>query len=292
MNRIDAPVFDDHAALLELSLNHRLGSHPLLQNYVVPIGDAYVDYVTKEGDASVVAGTILDAALVAPFNAHYASPPNCLPHIAEIRKAWRSRTCPMCGSPLGGTLDHVLPKAAFPCFAIFAKNLVPACDCNSHRINEVVGPNGARILHPYFDDILRERLISARFDDVGAVPRVGIRFVIDPAHALYTSVVFHFDKVVSRTAIVEWIGEEWGKFVLEPGGHIADLRRSNPSTRDELVASIEVERGIRDRSLRSLNNWQSVFVNGLLDDHVIDWIFAALTAPGRVVGGPLMPGVR
>lgn len=292
MNRIEGPDFDDFGALRELSLNHQAGSYPLLAQWVDRIGDAYLDYFAEDGDASRIAGTTLDDALVAPFKAHYAKPPVCLPHIDLMRTAGRSRTCPMCGSMLGGTLDHVLPKAQFPCFSIFSANLVPACDCNSHRINDVVGPNGARILHPYFDDVLGWPLIAARFDDLGEVPRTSVRFLIDPADVRYPSVVFHYEKVVERTIILQWLREEWSRFVIEPGFHVTDVRRANPATRADLERSIREDLGYQDRAAASFNNWRSVFLRGLLDDNVLDWTFAALTAPGRAVGGPLVPGVR
>jgi len=53
-------------------------------------------------------------------------------------------------------------KTDFPAFAIFGRNLVPACKCNSKRSTLLIGPNpGERILHPYYDDVLGERLFRS-----------------------------------------------------------------------------------------------------------------------------------
>jgi len=39
---------------------------------------------------------------------------------------------------------------------------VPACKCNSKRSTLLIGPNpGERILHPYYDDVLGERLFRS-----------------------------------------------------------------------------------------------------------------------------------
>lgn len=71
--------------------------------------------------------------------------------------------CPMCGSLHSGTLDHIFPQSDYPEFAVFSRNLVPACKCNSKRQNDLLGDGqGERILHPYYDVCLGERLLSAR----------------------------------------------------------------------------------------------------------------------------------
>lgn len=60
--------------------------------------------------------------------------------------------CPLCGAGYAVTLDHYLPKAKFPFFAILPQNLVPACrDCNTGKLATFASAMGAQSLHPYFD---------------------------------------------------------------------------------------------------------------------------------------------
>lgn len=57
--------------------------------------------------------------------------------------------CPMCGGTSVATLEHVLPKADYPEFAVLSFNMVPCCDgCQRKRSNK-----GAQyeFIHPYFD---------------------------------------------------------------------------------------------------------------------------------------------
>jgi len=195
----------------------------------------------------------------------------------------------MCGSSRCGTLDHVMPKAGYPCFSIFGMNLVPACKCNLLRTNRLTNPAfpGARLLHPYYDDILSERLLTARFRDLGPVPKVGLRSVLDAAHPFRNAVDFHLTNVVRRSGAAEWIRGEWAKMVLKPGLLIRPLKK-NPATRAGLVDLLEEERQDVDESTGSKNSWMSMMLSGLLADDVVDWLFVALTAPGRPPNGPLV----
>jgi hypothetical protein len=67
----------------------------------------------------------------------------------SLRIASRGGKCPLCGHRDVMTLDHYLPKIAFPAVAVDPINLIPACtDCNKLKLASV-----PRTLHPYFDDI-------------------------------------------------------------------------------------------------------------------------------------------
>jgi len=64
--------------------------------------------------------------------------------------------CPFCGMGETSTLDHYLPKEAYPQFSIFSRNLVPACaSCNTLKGDRFLDEHlQVRLfLHPYFDDI-------------------------------------------------------------------------------------------------------------------------------------------
>ena len=61
--------------------------------------------------------------------------------------------CPLCGVRPANTLDHYLPKKAFPEFSVFPKNLVPACDtCNKTKSDDVPADKNSQTLHPYFEN--------------------------------------------------------------------------------------------------------------------------------------------
>ncbi len=292
MNRLDPPnFFDDEAALDALSLNRRLKCYPHLQVHVVAIKAGYQQYVAANGNATVVNNVPLPGTIQGHLKALYASPPADIAYIDQIRDESDANCCPMCGSFHSGTLDHLLPKTDYAAFAIFGRNLVPACKCNSKRTALLVGPNpGERILHPYYDDILRERLFVARFDDLGPVPRITLRLLLDADDPNIGAVRFHMANVVERTSILRHIRTSWTNLLRRPSLTAAELRNA-PASLQELGDILSYELDRQDDTHGSRNNWLSVFISGLLDDHVLHWLFAAFNRPGRRIDGPLVDGI-
>jgi hypothetical protein len=289
VNRLERPnFFDDHVALAALANNRRVGSYPELLDHVAQIGAGYTQYVAVNGDATAVAPVLLPGPIATFLKGHYGSPPQDIGYIKEIRRRGGVSTCPMCGSMHSGTLDHVLDKDGYPAFAIFGLNLVPACKCNSLRGTALIGPNpGERILHPYFDDVLAERILAARFEDLGLIPRVSLRVLLDPADPRYAGVRFHVRNVVERTQITDYLRRQWTMLIKRPSRLTTDLRH-DPSTLDALKEILARELERLDDVHDGKNNWNSIFMAGLLDDEVVDWLYDKFSRPDRVPNSPLV----
>lgn len=288
MNKIPRPVLNDGEALKNLSNNERVASYPLLKDFVTNIQQGYVQYEGARGNAFAVVRVNISPEVEAYLKAHYKAPPKELKHITSMREAKEHLTCPMCGSFHRGTLDHLLPQNGYGAFAVFSLNLVPACKCNSKRKELLVGPNlDERILHPYFDDCLGERLIAAHFEDLGAVPRVELRLCVDNTHPDYAGIDFHFRSIVKRTAIIGYIRDRWIDLCRKPSLIVRELKH-NPQTLIELQDVLQDELDMLDDVHRGKNNWNSIFVVGLLDQRVLGWLFDQLHAPGRSANGPLV----
>jgi len=292
VNRIDPPDFiDDDAVIDAVSLNNLLKSYPDLQQHVPAIKAGYAQYKAAAGNALTIQKVVLPKAIEGHLKDLYTSAPTDLTFIGEIREESDPDCCPMCGSFHSGTLDHVMPKGQYASFAIFGRNLVPACRCNTKRSSRTVGLNpGERVLHPYFDDILQERLIAARFEDLGAVPKVTLRLLADMNDPLFPAIRFHIDNVVRKTTILGATRKYWNKMVRQPSVAASELRH-DPASRAELKAILEFELSRQDITYGSKNNWRSIFLSGLLDDTVLDWLFAAFGRPGRSADGPLLDGI-
>lgn len=288
MNKLDRPAYDDEAALDALANSVRTSSYPTLQPHVAALKAGYAQYVAAAGDVTAVAAVILPGPTAQHLRGHYKKPPVALAHINVMRDNSSAKTCSMCGSLHSGTLDHLMDKYSYPAFAVFSQNLVPACICNSKRPAALVGPNpGERILHPYFDTVLAERIVAARFTDLGPVPHIETRLLIAPGHPDYAAVAFHHDSVIMNTALHGYLKDMWVKLLQRPDSVVADLR-VNPSTKQELVAFIEDQRGRVDYQRSSRNNWDSIFLSGLLEPEVIVWLYARLTILGRLPNAPLL----
>ena len=74
-----------------------------------------------------------------------------------IRTASPQGRCPLCGHRDVTTVDHYLPKSAYAALAVNPANLIPACsECNRMKSAAVLDT-----LHPYYDNVERERWLSA-----------------------------------------------------------------------------------------------------------------------------------
>jgi hypothetical protein len=178
----------------------------------------------------------------------------------RIRQTPGLLSCPMCGSPTTGGLDHYLPRAVYPEFSIMAANLVPACThCNSgSKGNTYRGVSPERFIHPYFDALARAPLWQVEIDPpyqaatFRAVPLPGL----SDDHA--TLVVFHLKHILGSQ--FRLMAERlWATFpqlvrnaIIGPG----------PVT----VADVgdEVSKQLRDTLVSTgLNSWHSAFFRGL-----------------------------
>jgi len=75
--------------------------------------------------------------------------------------------CPSCGHGQVLALDHFLPKAIYPAFALHPQNLVPICQpCNTMKKEYSPSSADTQLIHPYFDDVSNLRWLSARVPDM------------------------------------------------------------------------------------------------------------------------------
>ncbi len=172
--------------------------------------------------------------------------------------------CPMCGSAVTGTLDHFLPKEAFPEFSVMAANLVPACaHCNS----SVKGRNykGATsdewLIHPYFDTLAKGNVW-----DVQVVPPYeAARFEVVPcsghAPSVQKRIAFHLKFV---------LGEQFQRFCANTWATLPQVIR-NFSSVEGGISIAETHKQLAklvDYHVVSMgaNAWQSAFHRGLLGD--------------------------
>lgn len=276
----------DGMMLRALSRSVKAGSHPELKSWCASISVAYHDYLSKAGCANSIAPITLSEGLGKKLIAHYSHPPKSHSFIPIFREETAALTCTMCGSTSCGTLDHVLPKEHFPEFSLYSRNLVPACQCNSKRGSHYKGANGARVLHPYFDPILSQRLVGCEFKDHGKAPSIKIINLLAATHPQHSSVQFHIESVLLKTHIKRALRRDWAKLLRKPSLLIRDLRRT-PGTHLELKQVLEAELATLDDSYDSYNNWSSIFVMGLLQPHTLQWLFEKMTRPGRMPDGSL-----
>lgn len=263
MKRVTPLPFDDDTALKNMAINKRLDVFPILKNNHKKILAAYKEYSKKKGRASKINPIQVSTTLKSGLIKQYNSPCNEIKIIKEIRKKLSVNVCPMCGSFNTGTLDHLLPKDVFPEFAIYTINLVPACSCNTRRGAVYIGEKaGERILHPYFDEILMERLVTATFNGSPALPEIGVCVCYSGTQKKAAS--FHVEKIIKKTDIIEWLSFHWLNVLRDLDTYVPEIRKGIITRRD-LRLALTQSLARCDREYGTPNNWKSIFFSGLLD---------------------------
>lgn len=168
--------------------------------------------------------------------------------------------CPYCAQRDVDTLDHYLPKAKFPTYAITPYNLVPSCmACNKVKIDDTFLRREDETIHPYYDDFTSEKWIAAQM--IEGEP-VAFRFMVqcpdtwddvkkERAKKHFTQ--FKLDDLYKNKASQEYVGcLNRIKRLYKRGGKelsIEDLREH-----------------IEDKDVIHLNTWQAAMYQAIIDN--------------------------
>ncbi|WP_342320703.1 hypothetical protein AAEY27_11755 [Kosakonia sp. BYX6] len=294
MNRIKLIDLDDQTRLDALAKKSeiigKIGKRTREKD-IKNIKLAYDLYKLSHGNPDKILAGMADKPISRKMGgalAHYYKNPTVdINFIDTMREEFSIRTCPMCGSLGSGTLDHYLPQKHNKAFTIFSLNLVPSCLCNSKKGVRLKGKKtNQRLLHPYFDDCLQQRLVKIDIHHPDTTPTVSSHVLVPQTDADYAAVEFHFDTLVKKK-VEMYALENFIDFCRRPGDLISALQR-NPRDKNHLRRIIEDELESKDNYFKSKNNWVSLLLFALLDDNILTWLASKLCAPGREPNSPLV----
>lgn len=170
--------------------------------------------------------------------------------------------CPFCGHRVVSTLDHVLPKAHYPVFAVTPDNLVPACaDCNKTKSDGILVNEADQYLHPYFDLIESNLWLKA---EILETTPASMRFFVDCSSEwnviIQQRVKNHFErlklaKLYASQAAQEFINIRYQIKILHK-------RAGTEGVRQFLIETHA------SRSNARINSWQTAFYAAL---HQSSW---------------------
>lgn len=277
MKKLIPPRINDISVIRDLSNNTRLNetSYPHLRRQLQTVEDAYNEYILHNGNAWNINNVNLSDSLQKALIKHYKYPPNQINYLEELRNS-SPESCPMCGGFKPSTLDHLLPKEDFPAWSIFSKNLVPACSCNSARGRALKGPAGsnARVLHPYFDDFLSERLITTKFTHAIDFSWIKAELdYVDINHQNIESIRYHVTNIIIKNGINSWLRGQMNILREFPANIIKGMPRRRPINKLQLVDALEDLLDSYDEQCGTPNNWNSILIHGILNaNNLHDWV--------------------
>lgn len=259
MNSIPQPIHNDQNTLNDLGQsNYRNYLNEL--NFVL---QAYRAYINANGSGLALNPlNHLNVNFTNSFRGLYTSKRQCMAYVKALRKS-ELLCCPMCGSLGVGSLDHLLPKDIFAEFAIFSRNLVPCCcDCNNKKgITYSNIQTNARVLHPYFDAFLSQRLIYTEINaNNGDFQRPLLSVVeVNPNHQNAVHIRFHMNEIVLKTDILNRQIGYWKKIHDRPSIYF----NNTPRTINDLNTDLNSLIARYDNEHDSRNNWKSMLFHGL-----------------------------
>lgn len=277
MKKLNLPQIQDVNILHALAQNQNLHktSYPILRQQIHLVEAAYVDYTNSNGNPWNIANVGITAELQTALRTHYKNPPTSLNFIESLRDS-SPEVCPMCGGFKPTELDHLLPKEDYPAWSIFSPNLVPACSCNRERGRLLKGraDKQARILHPYFDTCLQERILTTTFTHSNNFSLIRAKVCyVDDNHPEIESIKYHTKNVVIKNDIEGWIRGQLNTLVEFPANVVKGISRRRTIDKDELVEKLEDLLESYDEQTGSKNNWNSILVHGLLNaPQLHDWL--------------------
>jgi len=171
--------------------------------------------------------------------------------------------CCLCGQAPAATLDHYLPKSAYPEFAVLPPNLIPACwRCNHAKQNQFVQAGAALFIHGYFDALPTGiRFLYADISDEGG--ELTVVFRVDPPAALGAALAARIQSHFRKLELADYyLGEAINELserraaiteLLDAGAPASELR-------DYLkreARSVEADKGV--------NYWRFALLDGLAE---------------------------
>lgn len=277
MKRLQQPEIDDNAILEELAKNKRLKgtTYPELANQLADMIQAYNNYLLHSGNPWSIVQPIIPVKLKTGLISHYQSPPLSVKYLSDLRNS-SPNVCPMCGGFHPTTLDHYLPKTDYPVWAIFSKNLVPACGCNMVRGDVVKSAHthSVRVLHPYFDDLMKHRILTTSITHAPDFKWLNAEVICaDPNHPAVDSINFHIENVIKKNRFSNWQKGQLSKLIEFPPAVIQTLSARRPVDKVSFVDALHESLYKSDRNAGTPNNWDSMLLHGLLNcPDVIDWL--------------------
>jgi len=264
MKLLPFPLIDDFDVLSKMKDNPKIGSQPYITHEYQLMFDQYNNYINYQGNPWACVGNNISSNLKDRLAKHYSSPYDELKYINIIREKGSPDVCPMCGSLKSGTVDHLLPKTDYPEWAIFSKNLVPACDCNVKRRSDVKGASFfQRVLHPYYDNCLNSRIVKLELSADLNNPDMKI-IPISVSNISIMTIQYHINTVIIRSGIFDWLNEKWQVMRKRPRTVISGIPRGDTViTMTQLEEYLSDTLDCKDEEHGTPNNWYSILIYGI-----------------------------
>lgn len=273
----------DYLEHLAISADWQIIAQTSDKENVADLIDLYDDLNDCYGGYELLVQDFASAPPLSNFLAHkdllveyYENAPiNLKKVISERRNKHSLRACPSCGNPYKpNTLDHFIPKHAWPEYSIYPNNLVPQCGgCAPIKGKRYFCDEemSAIFIHPIYSDLLSRVRFGAVIDisDDTNSPRFTVRLWAGGlAGSDLTRVRQHLKKIDIQARMLNFLRSEfdhWKRIVSDKGINIQTAMAQRIRER--------VTDGERPKE------WKAAFCQAVLDSPSAIRFFDSLASP-------------
>ena len=183
--------------------------------------------------------------------------------LGRMRKKPGLKSCPVCGSPVTGDLDHYLARDVYPEFSIMRANLVPACrHCNSGvKGTTIHGGDPRRFIHPYFDTWAQQVLWYVQIVPPYKAATFAPRAVPGLPPPRDEIVAFHLQNVLGTQFHLS-MATEWSSLPIQI--KLRDPELSTASVTRQIALELRVA-----LIAKGTNSWPAALLRGLHSDEAV-----------------------
>ncbi|RBY78618.1 hypothetical protein DQ239_08770 [Blastococcus sp. TF02-09] len=262
MLSLAAPSLDDGVLLETVIASRNAGvGKSWLVDHVSEIATAYVAYHAAGAGLVQLVPMVTDRTSVAhrAMESNWASLDNT--STADVKPAIlkRSARCVLCADQQAGQIDHYLPKAVYPEFAILQANLAPACGRCNHMKSDRYRQDGQPLfLHPYHHRLPTERWLTAEVQLVDGVLVVDFAVIQSPTMSAETY------ELLARHFSVLRLGDLYGDNAISAMGEIKLTCQEEFTTGGAQAVQRYLEKLARSvAGFRGVNHWRSTLMEAL-----------------------------
>jgi hypothetical protein len=170
-----------------------------------------------------------------------------------------AKRCPLCGHRGVSTLDHYLPKTAFPLLCVTPANLVPACsDCNKMKSDGVPANAADQALHPYFDNVDQDTWLKA---EVVQDKPPALIFRVDPPQHWATGLADRVQHHFKTFGLASLYGVEAASELAEKAYQLAQVHKAG----GEQAVKEHLDMEAISRGKVNRNHWRTAAYRALAD---------------------------
>ncbi len=234
----------------------------LLKQVRDDVAHAYGDYLAHSGNGALLDPIKLDQATACELKRNFRHLDKGGSHEAirnEILSSSRFDACPYCNYSTVDSLDHALPSAVYPEFAVLAQNLVPACTtCNRKKGEACLKSSGENLMHPYFAHIPDDPFLFARVD----VDKQGVtwEFYVSKNASIDDSEFESIENLFLLLELADLYHDMSAGDIIDRVWHLDKLHEVGGTARVKEYLQLEAESA---RKSRGENYWKTAILRAL-----------------------------